>query len=130
VASLVEAVALSDDVDGKPLLRCTHWFIGFVEFEAQPSELSLRRTHVSRSGIASAAGAHTYVIALLKRPPRHPRIEWPQDSAGPAGGTRRSKLIRRSVVKDMACGRWTTLMYDDGKLNAECGMRVGTARCP
>ena len=45
VASLVEAVALSDDVDGKPLLRCTHWFIGFVEFEAQPSELSLRRTH-------------------------------------------------------------------------------------
>jgi hypothetical protein len=102
VASLVEAVALSDDVNGKPLLRCTHWFIGFVEFEAQPSELSLRRTHARAEWHrirASAAGAHTYVIALLKRPPRHPRIEWPQDSAGPAGGTRRSKLIRRSVVK-------------------------------
>ena len=124
VASLVEAVALSDDVDGKPLLRCTHWFIGFVEFEAQPSELSLRRTHVSRSGIASAAGAHTYVIALLKRPPRHPRIEWPQDSAGPAGGTRRSKLIRRSVVKDMA---WTLMIMMENK---DCGTLAGCASAP
>ena len=54
VASLVEAVALSDDVDGKPLLRCTHWFIGFVEFEAQPSELSLSaQTHPRESGVAS-----------------------------------------------------------------------------
>ncbi len=65
--------------------------------QSSPSDAPTRE----RSGIASAAGAHTYVIALLKRLPRNPRIEWPHDSAGPAG-TQRSKLIRISVVKDMA----------------------------
>ena len=107
MASLVEAVALSDDVDGKPLLRCTHWFrrIRSLCVRAQP------QTHPRECRVAaSEAGAHTYVIALLKRLPRSPRIEWPHDSAGPAG-TRRSKLIRISVVKDMA---WK---LDDGITN-------------